>query len=325
MRATFEAIDTFHRLMALYPNHFPTHPTTGPAEALSAFHNNRIISPLGIEGLHQIGNSVSTLRAYQALGVQYATLTWNCHNAYADAAVLTEISSDSMTTRVAEPHWHGLSARGRSLIREMNRLGMLIDLSHVSDDVMWEVLTGAHAHSLSLPTTDSWSGSLAPPIFSHSSARALCAHPRNVPDALLPVIKARGALVMINITPGFISCVPAPADTPSALPEPHEANNTLQQVVRHIVHIGSRIGYEHVGIGTDFDGMEGAPRGLEDVSKIPALVAEMLRVGISEADAGKIVGGNLLRIWEQVQKTGARLRREGMKPLEDEPGNPLEE
>lgn len=192
----------------------------------------------------------------------------------------------------------------------MNRLGMLVDLAHVSADTMRDVLVGSGGSG--------WSGSLAPPIFSHSSAYAICPHPRNVPDDILQLVKKRNSVVMINFSPGFISCVPG--DTPSDLPETYPQNATMHQVVRHIKHIGELIGYDHVGIGTDYDGIESTPKGLEDVSKFPDLVAELLRQGIGDAEVGKIIGWNVLRVWKEADEVAARLQMQ-MDPLEDDVQN----
>lgn len=273
-----------------------------------AFNNGRLISPVAIEGLHQIGNSISTLRLYHQLGVRYATLTWNCHNKYADAALE---SGPNFTARVATPYWHGLSDAGYALIAEMNRLGMIVDLSHVSQDTMRAALVGDGMRP----------GSLAPPIFSHSSAYAICPHPRNVPDDVLQLVKKRNSLVMVNFSPGFISCVPGRSE--SGLPDFYPQNSTMEQVVRHIRHIGELIGYDHVGIGTDYDGIDSTPAGLEDVSKFPDLVAELLRQGVSDSDVAKIVGRNLLRVWKEVDEVAARLQKTTL-PLEDELRNPWE-
>ncbi|KAF1355271.1 putative dipeptidase [Delphinella strobiligena] len=304
VKATLEQLDLFARLRDLYPKYF-----TPPPNAFAAAHHFRtkqLISPLGIEGLHQIGNSLSTLRLYHTLGVRYGTLTWNCHNRYADAAL---VSNDKGETVVAEPLWNGVSAEGRALIGEMNRLGMMVDLSHGSVNTMRDVL-GAGSHS------KTWKGSLAPPIFSHSSAYAICPHPRNVPDDVLQLLKQKRGLVMVNFNPDFISCKPSNAS--SGLPEFVNETSTLLQVVKHITYIGDLIGYDHVGIGTDYDGIPTTPRGLEDVSKFPDLVAALLDAGVSEHDAGKVVGNNLLRVWGEVDAVAAELKRRGIRPLEDE-------
>lgn len=240
----------------------------------------------------------------------------------------------------AAPYWGGVSKKGRQAIREMNRLGMIVDLAHVSDDTMRDVLTGQHDASLANTTlgraadadnvaSGAWPGSLAPPIVSHSSARALCPHPRNVPDEILRLVQQRNSLVMVNASPDFISCLPpcsnasdpgappAPDCPESTLPTPYPPHATLRQYVRHILHIGHLIGFSHVGIGTDFDGIETVPQGFEDVSKMPELVAELLRAGVASEDVVGVLGGNLLRVWGEVERVAARLRDEGVEPVED--------
>jgi membrane dipeptidase len=306
VRATLDQLDLYKRLGDRYPKYFT--PAKDSHEAIEAFKNGRLIAPVAIEGLHQIGNSVSNLRLYHQLGVRYATLTWNCHNKYADAALETETNADA---RVATPYWKGLSPAGRDLVKEMNRLGMLVDLAHVSHDTMKDALVGKG--------DGDWHGSLAPPIFSHSSAHAICPHPRNVPDDILHLVKKRNSVVMINFNPDFISCVPG--KTPSDLPELYPQNATMNQVVRHIKHIGELIGYDHVGIGTDYDGIESTPTGLEDVSKFPDLIAELLRQGISDGDVAKIAGKNILRVWKEADAVAKKLQKHTL-PLEDDIHNP---
>jgi membrane dipeptidase len=305
VRLTLDALDLYNRLGQSYPKYFT--PSSNSSEALKAFKEGRLISPTAIEGLHQIGNSLSTLRLYHQLGVRYATLTWNCHNKYADAALET---GPNFETTVAKPYWHGLSPDGRDLLKEMNRLGMLVDLAHVSKDTMKDALVGNG--------DGTWNGSLAPPIFSHSSAFAICPHPRNVPDDILQYVKQRNSVVMVNFSPTFISCTPG--DSASDLPKFYPPNATLHQVVRHIRHIGELIGYDHVGIGTDYDGIDSTPVGLEDVSKFPDLVAELLHQGVSDEDAGKIVGRNLLRVWKEADEVAAKLQKHTL-PLEDDVEN----
>lgn len=299
---TYNQIDLINRLQAEFPKQFSAPPNS--STALVAFQAGQIISPLAIEGLHQIGNSVSNLRNYFDLGVRYATLTHNCHNKYADAALL-EVPGRGLEK--AKPHWGGVSPDGRKLIHEMNRMGMMVDLSHVSYDTMRDVLGGGN---------DTWSGSLAPPIFSHSSAYALCPHPRNVPDDILQLVKKRNSIVMVNFSPEFISCVPA--DNANGLPDFYPKNSTLAHVVKHIMHIGQLIGYDYIGLGSDFDGIPEVPDGLDDVSKFPDLVAEMLKQGISDENASKVVGGNLLRVWATVDSVSLKMQASGEVPLEDD-------
>ncbi|KAF1971437.1 hypothetical protein BU23DRAFT_590653 [Bimuria novae-zelandiae CBS 107.79] len=297
VKMALEALDTYNRLGQLYPKYFTLSPDSHAAE--KAFKDGTLISPVIIEGLHQIGNSLSMLRLYHKLGVRYATLTWNCHNAYADAALE---SNDDFSARIATPYWHGLSLAGRSLVLEMNRLGMLVDLAHVSVATMRDVLIGNG--------TAAWKGSIVPPIFSHSSAHAIYPHPRNVPDDILHLVKKRNSIVMVNFSPGFISC--KPGETPGDLPIFDPENSTLKHVVKHIRHIGELIGYDHHASG------------LEDISKFPDLVAELLRQGISDEDVGKIVGRNILRVWREADEVAAKLQKT-MVPLEDQIRNPWQE
>ena len=187
-------------------------------------------------------------------------------------------------------------------------MGMLIDLSHVSKATMLDVL-GAHPEK----TT----GSIAPIIFSHSSAYTLCPHPRNVQDDVLHLIKQKNSLIMVNFSPDFISCLPSSSSSSSGIPDPYPPNATLHQVARHIVYIGDLIGYDHVGLGSDFDGIPTTPRGLEDVSKFPDLVGELLRMGVGDGDAAKVVGGNVLRVWGDAEDVALRMQGEGVRPVQD--------
>jgi len=201
----------------------------------------------------------------------------------------------------AKPAHGGVSKAGYELIHEMNRLGMIVDLSHTSPDTMRDVLTDA---------------SSAPVIYSHSSAYALCPHPRNVPDSMLHLVKKKNSLVMINFSPDFVSCT-ASTTNPNGLPDFYPQNNTLEHVVDHIIYIGNLIGFDYVGLGSDFDGIESTPRGLEDVSKFPALVSELLGRGVSDEEAAKVVGGNILRVWKDVDAVAAEMKRKGVRPVED--------
>lgn len=301
VKFTLTQIDLLTRLQQAYPAHFsiPPNGTT----ALSYFKKGQMISPIAIEGLHQIGDSIANLRLFFSLGVRYATLTHNCHNPYADAAI-TELPDGS--SGVGEPLWNGVSPEGREAVKEMNRLGMIVDLSHVSPATMRDVL-GA---------SDEWEGSAAPIIYSHSSAHALCPHPRNVPDDILKLVKKNNGVVMVNFAPDFVSCTANP-DNKTGMPDFYPQNNTLSHVVSHIMHIGELIGYDHAGLGSDFDGIPNTPVGLEDVSKFPDLVAEMLRRGVSDNDAAKVVGGNVLRVWKDVDAVALKMQKAGVKPVED--------
>jgi len=301
---TYSQLDMLARLQAEFPMHFS--PPGNGSSAIAYFNEGKMISPLAIEGLHQIGNSVATLRNYFALGIRYATLTHNCHNIYADSALSDLPEGGSVK---AKPYWGGVSKAGQKLIKEMNRLGLIVDISHVSQDTMIDVLGAGE---------DGWSGSVAPVIFSHSSAYTLCPHPRNVPDDILKLVKKKNGVVMVNFAPDFISCVEADPPNDSGLPDFVPANATLETVADHIMHIGQLIGYDHVGVGSDFDGIPSVPKDLEDVSKFPSLFAELLRRGVSDGDAVKIAGGNVLRVWAAVDAVAADLQAEGVLPLEDE-------
>lgn len=296
---TLSQIDVLHRLQAQYPKVF-TSADASLQHALDRFHTDRsLISPISIEGLHQVPQTAprSTLRLYRALGVRAATLTWNCHNAFADAALISRNGS----TTVAPYHRGGLTPAGRDVIHEMNRIGILVDISHTSYWTQKAVLSG---------------NSAAPVIFSHSSAFALCPHPRNVQDDILELVKKTNSLVMVNFSPGFISCLP-PKDS-LEIPEFFEKNNTLHQVARHIVYIGDKIGFDHVGLGSDFDGMgELTPQGLDGVDKYPDLIAELLKMGVSDKDASKVVGDNLVRVWKKADEVAHKLQREEQEGEDD--------
>ncbi len=269
-----------------------------------------IASMIGIEGGHAIENSLDLLRDYYRLGARYMTLTHSSNTDWADA------STD-------EPEYQGLSEWGELVVREMNRLGMLVDLSHVSDSTMVDALGIAEA----------------PVIFSHSSARALADVPRNVPDAVLRMLPENGGVVMITFVPSFISqevvefesglggirdslLAATGQDTAAAIVQWRawrEANPTpratLSQVADHIEHVVEVAGIDHVGIGGDFDGISSVVLGLEDVSTYPALLAELIRRGWSDAELRQLVGGNALRVMRGAEATAARLQAE-MEPID---------
>lgn len=300
--ATLSQIDLIRRIQLSYTDIFIPAPSS-LTDALYLFHQNHsLVSPISIEGLHQIPQTspFATLRLYHSLGVRAATLTWNCHNAFADAALIP--SNDTGITIPAPPYRNGLTAAGRQVIKEMNRLGILVDLSHTSYWTQKAVLSD--------------NTSLAPVIFSHSSAFTICPHPRNVHDDILDLVKATNSIVMINFTPEFISCFPPPNS--SVLPELYPKNNTLHQIARHVIYVGERIGYDYVGFGSDFDGMFLTPEGMDGVDKFPDLVVELLRIGVSDEDAAKVVGGNIIRVWQAAEDVSKRMHEDGVLELEDE-------
>ena len=301
-RMQLEQIDIARRVVDKYPE---LEWALSADDIRRVFRQRKVGSLLGLEGGHAIENSLGALRAYYDLGARYMTLTHNVTLDWADAAM------DSA-------RHGGLTRFGEEVVREMNRLGMLVDLSHVSPATM----------------SDALDVSQAPVIFSHSSARALTDVPRNVPDSILRRLPANGGVVMVTFVTFFVSQVVAdygdrfqaavqeirgriPADTGAqrreidawrtANPSP---TATLSQVADHIEHIRKVAGVDHVGIGSDFDGISEVIEGLEDVSTFPALFAELSRRGWSEADLRKLAGENVLRALKRAEAVAARLQRE---------------
>jgi membrane dipeptidase len=280
-----EQIDLVYRLCARHPAAFAMAITAADVER--NFAAGKISCLIGIEGGHAIENSLGALRMFARLGVRYMTLThWRS---------LDWATASTDTAR------RGLSAFGRQVVLEMNRLGMLVDISHVNDQTMSDVL---HL-------------SRAPVIFSHSSARALANHARNVPDSILRQLPANGGLVMVNFNPGFVSeAVRVYEDSmndrlramrSAGVDSTTRADSlrawtartpraTLAQVADHIEHLRRLAGVDHVGLGSDLDGISSVPVGLEDVSKFPDLIAELLRRGWTEPDVKKVAGLNALRV-----------------------------
>ena len=284
--ATLEQIDIVHRMMTKYPETFALALTAADVEKIQQ--SGRIPSMIGMEGGHSINSSLGVLRDMYRLGARYMTLTHSLNTPWADSATDT-------------PKLDGLSPFGEQVVREMNRLGMLVDLSHTSPATM--------ADALRITT--------APVIFSHSSARGVCDVPRNVPNDILAQLKTNGGVVMVTFVPGFISTEVAAwnraetaerqrletiaGTTPEAVttsldswraahPTPRA---TLSQVADHI---------DHIGLGGDFDGITQVVQGLEDVSTYPALIAELLKRGYTDVDVKKITGGNIMRVMKAVLK-----------------------
>ena len=276
VRATLEQIDIVHRMTKRWPETFEMAYTAADIER--SFKAGRIGSLIGMEGGHSIDNSLATLRMFHALGASYMTITHSANLAWADASTDTAVLG-------------GLSKFGEEVIREMNRLGMLVDLSHVSAGTMEDALRVSEA----------------PVIFSHSSARAICNVPRNVPDHVLQLTAKNGGVVMVTFVPGFISQAVADHDAKKA--ENPAPRATLSQVADHIDHIRKVAGIDHIGLGGDFDGITQVVAGLEDVSKYPDLTAELLKRGYTDRDIKKVLGLNVLRVMKQAEKVAAGLQK----------------
>jgi len=300
--ATLEQIDIVHRMMRKYLDTFELALTADDVERI--FKKGRIASLIGMEGGHSIDSSLATLRMFHRLGARYMTLTHSRNTSWADSATDT-------------PVFGGLSPFGEHIVREMNWLGMLVDLSHVSPDTM----------------ADAIGVSQAPVIFSHSSARALNDVPRNVPDNILQMLPKNGGIVMVTFVPGFLSSKVAAwgrlhtanenrlkqqfANDAAALetaldawvkanPAPRAA---LADAADHIDHLKKVAGIDHIGLGGDFDGITSVPQGLEDVSTYPALTAELLRRGYKDDEIKRILGLNILRVMREVEKVSAKLQK----------------
>lgn len=292
-----EQIDLVRRLCAKYPRDLAMAYTAEDVER--NFKAGRISCLIGVEGGHAIESSLGALRMFYALGVRYMTLThWETTD-WADAA------TDSAKH-------DGLTQFGEQVVLEMNRLGMLVDLSHVSDATMMDALRV----------------SKAPVMFSHSSARAISNHVRNVPDSILKLVAKNGGVVMVNFNPGFVSeavrvyedsmqtrakALRAAGADSATVAESTKAwakrapHATLQQVADHVEHVRDVAGIDHVGLGSDFDGITSVPDGLENTSKFPDLVAELLRRGWKADDVRKLAGLNVLRVLRDARKVAARL------------------
>ncbi len=306
VQMTLEQIDLVKRMAAQYPADFAM--AYSAADIRRIHKSHKIASLIGIEGGHQINNSLAVLRQMYDAGARYMTLTHTTNTPWADSA------TDA-------PAHHGLTPFGIEVVKEMNRIGMLVDLSHVSPDTMRAALAASQA----------------PIIFSHSSARALDDHPRNVPDDVLHAVAANGGIVMVNFAPPYVSAarnrweadhaaertrfdsppyaglyIGQPERAKAALTE-WEAQHpmpvtTLAQVADHVEHIRQVAGIDHVGIGSDFDGIPDAPVGLEGVDRYPALLEELMRRGWSDADIAKLAGENLLRVLGKAEEVSQRLQ-----------------
>lgn len=306
-RTVLDQIDLVYRMCERYPNDFTL--ATSADEVEAAVKAGKIASLIGIEGGIAIEDDLAMLRDFARLGARYMTLTHNKTLGWADAAT-------------DDPKHGGLSPFGDRVVREMNRLGMFVDISHVSPDTMDDVLRI----------------SKAPVIASHSSARAIADHPRNVPDAILKQIPANGGVIMVNFYSGFVvpeavkqnresraelmKKHPDPAAYRKAQIEYNQSHpiprGTVKDVADHIEHMIKVAGVDHVGIGSDFDGITAWPVGLEDVSDYPRLTEELLRRNLSETDIHKILGGNVLRAFRKVGQVARELQK-NTRPEVDRP------
>jgi membrane dipeptidase len=297
--ATIEQVDLVRRLAARYPDWLELALTAAQAESITA--SERVACLIGAEGGHSIASSLPVLRALHELGVRYMTLTHNRNVPWADSAT-------------DEPAAGGLTPFGREVVREMQRLGMLVDLSHVAPATMADALDTAQA----------------PVIFSHSSALALCDHPRNVPDEILARLHGNNGVCMITFVPAFVSQACRdwelslaqelrqqgldprdPSSRRQAGPEwlaahPRPAA-TLADVADHADHVREVAGIEHIGVGGDYDGVDQLPEGLADVSRYPALIAELRDRGWSDADCGALASGNILRVLRDAEAAAAEI------------------
>jgi membrane dipeptidase len=301
IRETIEEIDLVRRMIEAYPNDLELART---ADDVVRIHKaGRVASMIGVEGGRQIGGSLGALRQYYNLGARYMTLTHNQTTEWADSAT-------------DDPKYDGLSPFGVTVVHEMNRIGMLVDLSHVAPATM----------------KDAISASRAPVIFSHSSARALVDHPRNVPDDVLRLLPANGGVVMVNFVPDFISNEVwhwsaersaeearlksfhrnSKAEVEAGLKAWETAHPrpvvTVATVADNIEHVAKVAGYDHVGIGGDLDGIPYTPQGLEGVEDYPNLFAELIRRGWSDANLAKLAGGNVLRVLRQAEAVAASMK-----------------
>ena len=300
--ATLEQVDAGHQLVARYAGQLAFARTVD--EVVAAWESGRIASLLGAEGGHSINNSLATLRMLHVLGVRYLTLTHNSNVDWADSA--TDV-----------PVHHGLSAFGVEVVREMNRIGMLVDLSHVSPDTMRDALRVAEV----------------PAIFSHSSARAVCDSPRNAPDDVLEALRDNNGVCMVTFVPTFVNpdaaawraemnaraaqegVTPADADAYSVFHDAYREANptpkaTLADVVKHVEHVREVAGVDHVGLGGDYDGVAELPEGLEDVTGYPRLLSALADRGWSDEDLAKLTCRNMLRVMRDAEDGAKALQQQ---------------
>ena len=272
VQATMEQIDVVKRMVQRYPETFEL--AFSAEEVVAAHKRGKIASLIGMEGGYSMGHSLGVLRQLYELGARYMTLTHSKTLPWADSAT-------------DEPQHQGLTDFGEEVVREMNRLGMIVDLSHVSAETMRDALKVSEA----------------PVLFTHSGARAVCDHPRNVPDDVLKQLKDKDGVVMVVFLPAYLKCGETKPKQGSGSPE-----TSIEDVIAHMDHIKSVAGVEHIGIGGDYDGMSHAPHGLEDVSGYPNLLKALLKRGYSEAEVRGIMGENTLRVLRKVEATKERLK-----------------
>ncbi|KAI1874352.1 uncharacterized protein JN550_002931 [Neoarthrinium moseri] len=270
-RDAIEQIDLTLRLIESYPATFQL--VSEPDEVPGVYASGKIACSIGIEGLHMAGNIIGIIRAFYRLG---CTLTHVCNNAFAD----------SSTSKIGPVHG-GLSNLGRSAVVEMNRLGMIVDISHVSEDCARQVLSMTRA----------------PVMFSHSNAKSVFECPRNVPDDVLDMVPANGGIVMVTFVPEHVAT--------------RRRDATLDMVLDHLFYIANRIGWDHVGLGSDFDGIASVIKDLEDVKCYPRLLKAILDRGATEEQLAKVAGANILRVWRGVSKVRNEMKAEGAMPVED--------
>ncbi|XP_007670815.2 dipeptidase 1 [Ornithorhynchus anatinus] len=266
VKRTLEQIDVIQRICKKYPETFKC--ATKSSDVKQAFQEKKVASLIGVEGGHSIDSSFGVLRALHHLGMRYMTLTHSCNTPWADNWLVD--------TKTDKPESNGLSPFGQRVVKEMNRLGVIIDLAHVSLKTMQDVLNISQA----------------PVIFSHSSAFSICPHRRNVPDDILKLVNKTQSLVMVNFYNDYVSCGT-------------QAN--LTQVADHLDHIKRIAGSGAVGFGGDYDGVTRLPEGLEDVSKYPNLIAELLRRNWTEEEVKQALAKNLLRVFEKVEEVSGQL------------------
>ncbi|KAF8858685.1 dipeptidyl aminopeptidase [Acephala macrosclerotiorum] len=276
VRDTLEQIDVAKRFIAEYPE---LHYCESSSCAISAFKAGSIASMLGAEGLHQVGSAIGVIRQFFDLGVRYITLTHNCDNPFATAAsTVTATGKDG-----------GLTEFGQAAVVEMNRLGMMVDLSHVSHKTMRDVLDITKS----------------PVMFSHSACYALARNYRNVPDDVLERLRENGGVIMVFFVKRFLN-------------SEHPDMADMETAMDHIFHVAKVAGWDHVGIGADFDGTVTLADGIDDVSAYPLLIESILRRGATDEQVRKLLGENILRVWAQNEEVAARLQHiDQVKPVED--------